>query len=140
MKKILLCCFLAVALTACSSGTGSYPWKVSKSSLQSVKEVFAECMVVDGTLSAAGMRVRITNKGDTRVFFGREYRLQILTGKNWYDISVSQDFTMEQLYLDPGGVFTEQIGWEKAYGNLPSGTYRFCRESSAGWMTCEFTV
>ena len=96
--------------------------------------------MVDGTLSAAGAQFRIENNGDARLSFGREDRMQIRTGSSWYDISVSQDFTMEMLYLDPGEAFTEQVSWEKAYGKLSSGTYRFCRESSAGWITCVFTV
>ena len=139
-RLLLICCFLVGSLTACASGSHSYPWKIEESTLQSTENIAVQFSITNGTVSNAGAEIRIVNNSENRITFGYEYRIQILVDNKWYDICVTQDFPAEMIYLDPGAVRTEKIEWENSYGKLPTGTYRIWRDCSAGQMSCVFII
>lgn len=121
---LLLLCLL-ISLTACEE-----EGKKSKiPDINSNKDIILE--IVDGTLSASGVVVKMTNHSDENLIYGEDFILQKSKNEEWYMIPYKDDknygFPDIGYTLEANRIEEMNITWDYAYGKLPRGNYRLIK-------------
>ena len=143
-SEILLLAFI-LCLSACANDEPQYPWDIieSKKAIINVDENIS-LQVVEESLTASGMLIKISNQGVEEIFLGREYCIQILVNDVWYDIDATTDWTLELTCVEPNQKYEEEIEWSSYYGELPQGKYRIVKEyeesSIKSYIFSEFEI
>ncbi len=100
--------------------------------------------IVEDSLTARGLHMRIVNLSETEITFGRDYFIQIMEKDVWRDIDVKMDWTLELIYVEPEQEYEEEIEWTSFYGELPPGKYRIVKEYEKlgvkSYMYSEFEI
>lgn len=60
--------------------------------------------------------------------YGKEYWLERLEDGRWARLEGSMVWEDVALLIGENGGKAEEVNWEKYYGTLPEGKYRFCKE------------
>jgi hypothetical protein len=141
MKKYLLLFIIAalvcVPFCSCSSVKG---WNISDLQKSEYPPVIA---VTDAEMKLADINIKpdvenvqatITNLSDKEYGYGREPRLEVKYGEDWYIIPTLENIAWDELWvlLAPGMTNNETLPLAEYYGTLPAGTYRFIKVLSAG--------
>lgn len=141
MKKYLLLFVIAalvsVSFCSCSSVKGWNINELEKSEYPSVVAVTdAEMKLVNAKVApdAVNVPVTVTNLSDKEYGYGREPRLEVKYGGDWYVIPTLENIAWDSLWmlLAPGKTNNETLPLAEYYGTLPAGTYRFIKVLAAG--------
>lgn len=147
VKRLLILTALAV-LTVFSSGCGAkedYPWGVHKSDIAVAAGQEIGVKMQEGSLTKTGAEFIVFNSGEEDIYLGVEFFLQIYDGGDWCDIEGNAvDWTLEQMFITPGGEAPQVVSWDNMYGELPEGRYRFVKSVAIGdsneHYACEFEI
>lgn len=85
--------------------------------------------IVDGTLTKASAKVRITDYTNNKYTYGSDFRIDKKVGNKWKELELKNRLAFNAMayHPDTNGHLEFDINWGYAYGNLTSGRYRIVK-------------
>lgn len=132
--RFLVVAFAILTLAACESNQPENElekmWKLKENQttyVNSCNEITAE--LKPDSLTNLGCTLIIQNESNEDVYIGLDYFIQVLSGEDWFDITVPDNFSWAavQWTVQAHDTYTQDINWEELYGKLPDGEYRLIK-------------
>lgn len=97
--------------------------------------------IVDGTLTKASAKVRITDYTNNKYIYGSDFRIDKKVGNKWQELEIKNRLVFNAMayHPDTNGHLEFDINWSYAYGNLTSGRYRIVKYALIRTEGCDPT-
>ena len=97
--------------------------------------------IVDGTLTKASAKVRITDYTNNKYTYGSYFRIDKKVGNKWKELELKNRLAFNAMayHPDTNGHLEFDINWGYAYGNLTSGRYRIVKYALIKTEGCDPT-
>ncbi len=129
MKRIMAFVIISLCLFSCG-----LPICASARTIRKVDGSDWGLTLLAEDVTPVGMTLVMVQSGGNvlgELEYGHEFYLEVYSNDNWESvpyITTSVGWTMEAFLLNQNSISKENINWERLYGELSPGRYRFCRE------------